>query len=85
MASKHVDFDPSERPRARQPTGFHTPAPIVTFKGSIVHREATTPEIPTGNSGIADIAGYLREGWSDIGIWKSAVCVQRSLCRHGAY
>jgi len=78
MASKSVDFDPSERPRTRQPTGFHTPVPIVAFKGSIVHREATTPETATGNSGIADLAGYLREGWTDIGIWKSAVCVQRS-------
>ena len=76
MASKSVDFEPPQQPRSRQPTGFHVPAPIANFKGSFVYKDTTTPIISeplTRKSGISDWALRLREGWTDVGIWKSAV------------
>ena len=76
MGPKTVEFDASEHVRSRQPTSLDAPAPIANFKGSFVYKDTTTPfvsETPIRKSGISEWAVYFRDGWTDVGIWKSAV------------
>lgn len=75
MATKEYGLYPSDELRSRQPSSFVAPAPIANFKGSFVYKDTDTPflsEGPSTKSRVSDWLLYFRDGWTDIGIWKSA-------------
>ena len=81
MASKMDDY-PTEHRRAQRTLTVHEPGPVAQFRGSFVlHNLAPTPDsaAPTiRESKVPDWIAYFRHGWTDVGIWKSAVCEHRN-------
>ena len=54
-----------------------SPGEVANFPGSLVVNNLSEPPnrraTPKEKAGIADWVFYFREGWDDVGIWKSAV------------
>ena len=67
--------DTEKKPLQRNAT-LQVPGQAATFRGSLVasHTEERVEHCISRKGFISDVATYVREGWTDKGIWKSAVC-----------
>ena len=78
MAPTTEDDYPTEHHKTQRTQTSLVPGPVANFKGSFVLNSlppaptsATAPTIR--QSRVSDWIAYFRAGWTDVGIWKSAV------------
>ena len=77
MASETDDDYPVEHRKPERTQTSLQPGPVAHFKGSFVLNNL--PPIPNTatptirQSRFPDWIAYFRDGWTDVGIWKSAV------------
>lgn len=76
------DYYPSENSKPQRTQTSLQPGPVANFKGSFVLNslppipDSAAPTIRQGR--VTDWVAYFRAGWTDVGIWKSAVSASES-------
>ena len=65
----------TERGSLQRNATLKVPGQAATFRGSLVasHTEERVEHCITRKGFTSNVATYIREGWTDVGIWKSAV------------
>ena len=71
----------TEKGPLRRNATLKVPGQAATFRGSLVasHTEERVEHCISRKGFASNVATYIREGWDDIGVWKSAVCDSKSL------